>query len=46
MTKPVERFAMRTVNSPGRVTRVDAAKYEAMKAAMLAALPDSTPGLT
>lgn len=46
MTKPVERFAMRNVNSPGRVTRVDAAKYEAMKAAMLAALPDSTPGLT
>lgn len=33
-------------NSPGRNTRVDAAKYGAMKTALLAALPGEAPGLT
>lgn len=46
MTNPVERVAMRNVNTPGRETRVDAAKYGAMKQAMLTALPASQPGLT
>ena len=46
MIKPVERIGMRNVNSPGRETRVDGAKYAAMKQAMLTALPASQPGLT
>jgi hypothetical protein len=33
------------VNTPGRTTRVDSGKYEAMKAAMLGALPATSPGL-
>ena len=33
-------------NSPGRVVNVDAAKYEAMKQAMLAVLPSTSAGLT
>ena len=32
--------------SPGSRHRVDAAKYEAMKTAMLAVLPDAAPGMT
>ena len=46
MNQPVDRIAMRNVNSPGRETRVDAAKYAAMKQVMLAALPASQPGLS
>lgn len=33
-------------NTPGRSERVDRTKYEAMRAAMLAVLPDAAPGLT
>ncbi|MBX9947165.1 MAG: hypothetical protein K2Y40_24035 [Reyranella sp.] len=36
---------MENPNSPGRVVRVYAAKYEAMKKAMLAILPARSPGL-
>ncbi|MBL8581918.1 MAG: hypothetical protein JNL61_06810 [Rhizobiaceae bacterium] len=32
--------------SPGSTYRVDAAKYEAMRGAMLAALPAAEPGVT
>ncbi|WP_245197083.1 MULTISPECIES: DUF6958 family protein [Labrys] len=42
----VERIAIQNVISPGHVVRVDRAKYEAMKAALLAVLPDISPGLT
>lgn len=41
-----EKVAMENPNSPGRVYRVDADKYHAMRKAMLAALPKTTPGLT
>ena len=41
-----EKIAVENVNVPGHVTNVDKAKYEAMKAAMLATLPKSSPGLT
>ena len=34
------------VNTPGRTTRVDAAKYRAMRAALEAVLPTAAPGLT
>lgn len=33
-------------NSPGRSTRVDAAKYRAMREAMVASAPDAAPGCT
>ena len=45
-TKTIDRVAMENVKSPGHVMRVDAAKYEAMKQAMLAVLPSKSPGLT
>ena len=32
--------------SPGRTVRVNRAKYEAMRDALLAVLPSSSPGLT
>lgn len=44
--KNADKVGIENVNSPGRVVRVDAAKYEAMKSAMLAVLPSNTPGLT
>jgi hypothetical protein len=47
MTKSTaERIGIENVMSPGRVVRVDAAKYTAMKTAMLAVLPTKSPGLT
>jgi uncharacterized protein DUF6958 len=39
-----EEVAMENPNSPGRVFRVDADKYHAMKDAMLAVLPRTAPG--
>lgn len=41
-----EKIAVENVNTPGRLTHVNRAKYEAMKAAMLATLPKAAPGLT
>jgi len=41
-----DKVEVRNVNVPGRTERVDRAKYEAMKAAMLRILPDAPPGLT
>ena len=46
MKEPVARVAMQNIKSPGHVVRVDAAKYEAMKCAILAVLPRESPGLT
>ncbi|WP_448952450.1 DUF6958 family protein [Labrys neptuniae] len=43
---PVERIAIENVVSPGHIVRVDRTKYEAMKVALLAVLPESAPGLT
>ena len=34
------------VNTPGKITRVNAAKYADMHAAMQAALPKASPGVT
>ncbi|WP_341366963.1 hypothetical protein [Yoonia sp. BS5-3] len=41
-----DKIEVENINTPGRVTRVDAAKYQAMKAAMLGTLPTSAPGMT
>ena len=41
-----DKIEVENVNTPGRVTRVDRAKYEAMNAAIKSALPQSAPGLT
>ena len=41
-----DRIEIENAVSPGRTVRVDKAKYEAMKQALLAVLPASAPGLT
>ncbi|WP_375255005.1 hypothetical protein [Yoonia sp.] len=41
-----EKIAVENVNTPGKTTNVDKAKYDAMKQAMRATLPYSAPGLT
>ncbi|GKY87267.1 DUF6958 family protein [Sinisalibacter aestuarii] len=41
-----DKIEVENVNSPGKTTRVDAAKYAAMRAAMLAVMPTGAPGLT
>jgi hypothetical protein len=40
------RVAIQNVNVPGYTVRVDAAKYQAMRRALLKLLPSSAPGLT
>jgi hypothetical protein len=40
------RVAVKNISSPGRVVRVDADKYHAMRDALLAVLPAAAPGLT
>jgi hypothetical protein len=46
VTKPIERVEMLSISSPGHVVRVDKAKYDAMKAALLAVVPQQAPGQT
>ncbi len=46
MTPGSEKIVVENVNVPGRSSRVDAAMYRAMKAAMLKVLPAKAPGLT
>ncbi|MGR3320594.1 MAG: DUF6958 family protein [Pseudooceanicola sp.] len=41
-----DKVEVRNVNHPDLVERVDAAKYDAMKAAVLAALPSGAPPMT
>jgi hypothetical protein len=41
-----QRVVIENVNHPGKTTEVDAAKYRAMRLALLAELPDTAPGLT
>lgn len=41
-----DKIAVENINTPGRTTNVDKAKYLAMKEAMLATLPHSAPGMT
>ena len=39
------KIEIESIVSPGHVQRVDAAKYGAVRAAYLSALPDAAPGL-
>jgi hypothetical protein len=41
-----EKIAVENINTPGRTSNVDAAKYSAMRKALLLALPLEKPGLT
>jgi hypothetical protein len=41
-----DKITVENVNVPGRTTRVSRAMYDAMKQAMWAVLPASSPGLT
>jgi hypothetical protein len=40
------KIAIENVNHPGKVERVDAGMYEAMKLAIMTVLPASSPGMT
>ncbi len=44
--KEGDRIEIQNFTSPGHVQRVDRAKYEAMRDALLQVLPGGTPGLT
>jgi hypothetical protein len=46
MGKRDDKIAVENVNVPGKTYRVNAAKYQAIKQAMLEALPKSEPGMT
>jgi hypothetical protein len=46
MSASDDRITVENVNVPGRTSRVNAAKYQAMKQAMLKVLPTEEPGLT
>jgi hypothetical protein len=46
MPKADDRIEMENFTSPGHVQRVDRAKYEAMREALLQVLPVGAPGLT
>lgn len=41
-----DMITVENVNVPGKTSRVNAAKYQAMKLAMLQVLPNEEPGLT
>jgi len=40
-----DKVEVENVNTPGKTTRVDAAKYKAMHDAMLSVLPSEAPGM-
>lgn len=42
---PDDKIEIENANSPGRTTRVDRVKYQAMRKALLAVLPGTPPGL-
>ena len=46
MTAALEKVEVQNPNTPERVTRVDAAKYNAMRAAIMASIPSAPPGCT
>ena len=43
---PDEKIEIENVASPGRTTRVNRAKFEAMRKALLSVLPADEPGMT
>jgi hypothetical protein len=46
MSNPAAKIRIENVLQPGKTYSADAAKYEAMKKAVLAVLPNAAPGLT
>ncbi|WP_323037351.1 DUF6958 family protein [Pararhodobacter sp.] len=46
MSRQTDTIEVQNINAPDHITRVDRAKYDAMKAALLAVLPREAPGLT
>ena len=46
MSADDEKIEIENVNTPGKITRVNRAKYEAMREALLAVLPRGAPGAT
>ena len=42
---PDDKIEVENINTPGRTERLDRAKYEAMRDALLQVLPDEAPGL-
>lgn len=46
MSPPDDRIEIENVNISGKTSRVDRAKYEAMRAALLSVLTPDKPGLT
>lgn len=45
MSQLNEKIEIENINTPGRIERVDRAKYEAMREALLKVLPSKAPGL-
>lgn len=45
-TPKAAKVEVQNINTPGRSTRVDAQKHEAMRAVLLKVLPEGPPGLT
>lgn len=43
---PDDKIEVENINTPGQTTRVNRAKYEAMRQAYLDVLPTGAPGLT
>ena len=41
-----DKIEVENINTPGRTSRVNAAKYDAMREAYLAVLPKASPGMT
>ncbi|MGH1367550.1 MAG: DUF6958 family protein [Maritimibacter sp.] len=41
-----EKIEVQNINTPGKTSRVDKAKYDAMYRAMMRVLPQGAPGLT
>ena len=46
MPSDADKIVIENVTSPGRVVRVDRAKYEAMREALLSVLSKTSPGIT
>lgn len=46
MPAETDKIEVESITTPGRIVRLDRAKFEAMRAALLAVLPDAAPGLS
>jgi hypothetical protein len=46
MPDKADRIEVRNISSPHHITRVDRAKYQAMRHALMTVLPTTPPGMT